>query len=136
MPHIIVEYSANLEKDIDVHALVRAVHKAALDSGVFEMAAIRTRAERRDIYEIADGDTDNAFIHVDFNIAPGREITARKRVAQSVIDVVADATKAVFSRSGLALSVEIREIDNATAVRLNNLHARMAAKGGSRKAAS
>jgi 5-carboxymethyl-2-hydroxymuconate isomerase len=136
MPHITIEYSANLEKDVDIRALVHGVHAAALASGVFEMGAVRTRAERRDVYEIADGDPANAFIHVDLNMAPGRDVAARKRVAQATLDVVAEATKAVFTRSGLALSVEIHEIDNATALRLNNLHARMAAKGQSRKAAS
>jgi 5-carboxymethyl-2-hydroxymuconate isomerase len=136
MPHIIVEYSANLEKDLDIRALIHAVHQAALASGVFELGAVRTRAERRDVYEIADGDPDNAFIHVDLNIAPGRNVDARKRVADAILSVVRDSTRTVFARSGLAISVEIREIDNSAAVRLNNLHARMAAKSATGKAAS
>lgn len=136
MPHITVEYSANLEKDVDIRALVHAIHQAALASGVFEVGAVRTRAERRDVYEIADGDPDNAFVHVDLNIAPGRNIDARKRVADAILDVVRDSTQVVFARSGLAISVEVREIDNSAAVRLNNLHARMAAKNATGKAAS
>ena len=50
MPHLIVEYSANLERDVDIPRLVAAVHAAALETGVFPIGGIRTRAERRDIY--------------------------------------------------------------------------------------
>jgi 5-carboxymethyl-2-hydroxymuconate isomerase len=77
MPHIVVEYSANLEKSIDIRALVRRVHEAVLASGVFELGAVRTRAERREVYEIADGDPDNGFIHVGLSIAPGRDAATR-----------------------------------------------------------
>lgn len=135
MPHITVEYSANLEKDVDIRALIHAVHQAALTAGVFAVGAVRTRAERRDVYEIADGDPDNAFIHVDLNIASGRNVDDRKRVADSILNVVRDSTRDVFARTGLAISVEVREIDNTAAVRLNNLHARVA-KSASGKAAS
>ena len=128
MPHVTVEYSTNLEARIDVPGLVRDVHRAVADSGVFELGAIRTRAEPRSLYVVADGDPDNGFVHVYLNVAPGRSAETRRRVAQAVLDVVAAATREVFRQHGLGLSVEVREIDNAAAVRLNNLHARMQAK--------
>jgi len=135
MPHVVVEYSANLEPAIDIAALVREVHGAVLASGVFELGAVRTRAERRDVFVIADGDPDNGFVHVDLRIAPGRDAVTRKRVAQGVLDAVATATREVFARSGLGISVELREIDNTAALRLNNLHERMTAKGLGKRAA-
>ncbi len=136
MPHIVVEYSANLEPDVDIPALIRDVHSAVLASGVFEPGAVRTRAERRDVFVVADGDPGNGFVHVDLRIAPGRDPATRKRVAQAVLDVVAAATRDVFARAGLGLSVEVREIDNAAAVRLNNLHQRLAAKSAATGQAS
>ncbi len=129
MPHVTIEYSANVEKSVDIFALVRDVHKTVLATGVFELGAVRTRVLRSDLYEIADGDPDNGFIHVMLRIGPGRAAPIRKRVAQAVLDAVAEATKELFARSGLGLSVEVCEIDNSTAVRLNNLHDRIAAKG-------
>jgi 5-carboxymethyl-2-hydroxymuconate isomerase len=134
MPHIIVEYSANLDSQIDVAKLVHDIHQAALASGVFEIGAVRTRAARRDIFEIADGDPDNAFIHVQLRVAQGRDAATRRRVAQAILETVTATTSNVFRRSGLGLSVEIGEIDAATSVRLNNLHDRMAAKGRGRQA--
>jgi 5-carboxymethyl-2-hydroxymuconate isomerase len=129
MPHIVVEYSANLEEELDIRALLQKIHAAVLASGVFKVGAVRTRAERREVYLIADGDPDNAFIHIEIRMAPGRDATERKSVAQGVLDTIAAETRDVFARAGLGLSVEVREIDNSASVRLNNLHERIAAKG-------
>jgi 5-carboxymethyl-2-hydroxymuconate isomerase len=134
VPHITIEYSANLETDTDISNLVHTIHEVALASGVFEVAAVRTRAARRDVYEIADGDPDNAFIHVELSVAPGRDAAVRQGVAKSVLDALTKLTEARATRSGLALSVEVREIDNATAQRRNNLHARLATKRDAAKA--
>lgn len=128
MPHFIVEYSANLESDVAPRRLVDAVHKAVQASGVFELAAIRTRAERREVYDIADCDPRHAFVAVTGRIAPGRDAQTRQRVADMVLDALAHETAAAFETRGLALSVEISEIDNAAAARKNNLHARLATK--------
>jgi len=70
---------------------------------------------------LADGDPDNGFIHVAMHIAPGRDADTRKRVAQTILDAVAAVTQSFYERYGLGLSVEVREIDNSGAVRLNNL---------------
>ena len=61
-------------------------------------------------------------------IGPGRDPETRKRVARAIMDAVEDVTRAVFASRGLGLSVEIREIDNTAAIRVNNLHERMKAR--------
>jgi 5-carboxymethyl-2-hydroxymuconate isomerase len=127
MPHIRVEYSSNLATDVDIRALIDQVHAAVIATGVFEVAAVRTRAIPREIYRIADGSPDHVFVHVDASIAPGRDAPARKRVAQAILDTVATATRGIAANRGVALSVEIREIDNSAALRLNNLHERLRA---------
>lgn len=134
MPHVVVEYSANLEEELDIRALLQKIHAAVLASGVFTVGAVRTRAERREVYVIADGDPDNAFMHIDIRMAPGRDAPTRKIVAQGVLDTIAAETRDVFARTGLGLSVEVREIDNKASLRLNNLHERMAAKSHAMRA--
>jgi 5-carboxymethyl-2-hydroxymuconate isomerase len=136
MPHFTVEYSANLEPEIAPRRLVEAVHTAVLASGVFELAALRTRAERRDVFMIADGDPQNAFVAVVGRVGPGRSAADRMRVAQGVMDALAAETKAVFATRGLALSVELAEIDNDAAVRKNNLHTRLKTEAGPPKGAA
>jgi len=128
MPHIVIEYSANLERFADMRAVVDGVHQAVLATGAFEIGAIRTRAARRDIFRVADGDPDNAFVHVELRIGPGREIAVQQAVSAAVMRVLQKETEAYARSCGLGLSVEIRQIDNASAVRVNNLHERMKLK--------
>ena len=128
MPHITVEYSANLESDIDPHRLISAVHEAALATGIFELGAVRTRAERRDLYAVADRDPDNAFVAVYARIAPGRDVETRRRLARSLLEGIEATIADQSAHRGLAISVEILEIDDTAALRKNNLHARMKAQ--------
>jgi 5-carboxymethyl-2-hydroxymuconate isomerase len=72
MPHIIAEYSANLEPALDPQGLIDELHEAAVASGIAEVAAIRTRAERRDVYRVADGRPEIGFVHVVARLRIGR----------------------------------------------------------------
>jgi len=125
MPHVIVEYSANLEEDVSPRELIDRVHATIVASGVFPIGGVRTRAERRDVYAVADGDPANAFCAILIRIGRGRDEETRKRVSQAVLASLADMTADAFRKRGLSLSVEIQEIDEAGASRKNNLHERL-----------
>ena len=114
MPHVVVEYSANLEEQLDIRPLLKKIHDAVLASGVFKVSAVRTRAERREVYVIADGDPDNAFIHVDVRMGPGRDAATRMSISQGVLDTIVAETREVFARTGLGL--------DRKSTRLNSSH--------------
>lgn len=122
MPHVFVEYSANIQSHADIPGLIRTVHQAALSSGLFATAAVRTRAVRRDIFAVADEHPQNAFVAITLRIAGGRTEADRQRLA----DLVFDAASAYLDRPGaherLALSLEIQEIVEVGARRRNALH--------------
>ena len=130
MPHITVEYSANLEADVSIRRLVDALHQAALGTGVFPLGGLRTRAERRDIYAVADGDPENAFIAVLARVGEGRSKEVRLGVAETLMRVLETETEAAFRSRGLGLTVEVQEIDGTASLKTNNLHERMARKKG------
>ena len=129
MPHIVIEYSANLESRLDVPGLVRAVHETAVGTGVFPLGGIRTRAARRDIYRVADGNPENAFVHMVARIASGRDLATRKRVGESLFATLCDRLTGVYDSTPLGISFEIQEIDPDTSWKKNNLHERLKAQG-------
>ena len=49
MPHLIIEYSANIEDQIALDALLDKLHSCALGTGVFPIGGLRVRAHRADI---------------------------------------------------------------------------------------
>jgi 5-carboxymethyl-2-hydroxymuconate isomerase len=129
MPHIIIEYSANLEAQVSPQRLVNALHAAALATGVFSIGGLRTRAARRDVFAVADGDPDNAFVAVIARIGEGRDPATRKRVAQSLMTALEAETAEAFASRGLGLTVEVAEIDGTASLKTNNLHERLKSKG-------
>ena len=82
MPHLIIEYSANLDADIEVAALAQTIHEAALATVVFPVGGRRTRVARRDIYVVGDGHVDNRFIHIQARIGAGRSPEVRQKAAE------------------------------------------------------
>jgi len=128
MPHIVVEYSANLESDVAPQRLVDALHAAALATGVFPLGGLRTRAARRDVYRIADGDPGHAFVAVVARIGKGRPLAAREAVAEALMQALEAETARAFASRGLGLTVEVQEIEGPS-LKTNNLHDRLKAKG-------
>lgn len=129
MPHIIIEYTANLEPELKLPALIEALHKVAAGIEAFPVAGLRTRAERRDHYLIADGHPDNAFIHLTLRIAHGRSVEVRKAAGDLLFDTLTRELQPLVDRRPLALSFEISEIDPVLNYKGGNIRDYMARRG-------
>lgn len=128
MPHLIVEYSANLEDEVDIAHVVRELHKTALTCPTFKKAAVRTRAERRDIYEIADSDSENCFIAVGVRILAGRSDEVKSTIGEMLFKTLTDVMSDVYERRPIGISLDISDIDPTYNYKKNNLHEIMAKK--------
>jgi len=128
MPHVICEYSANLDKKIQIDALLETLHSAMLRTGAAELAGLRTRADRRDHYRIADNDPANGFVNVTIRVAKGRPPDTRRRIAETVFADAKKHLEGVFATSPFVLSVEVQEIDPEFRIHNSNLRAWMKAK--------
>jgi len=121
MPHVIVEYSANIEDKIRVPQLLATLHETMDQTGISEIAGLRTRAERRDDFRIADNHASNGFVAVIVRIAQGRPLETRKMVLEKVTAAVSKHLETVFATTPLALSVEVQEIDPVLRVNRSNI---------------
>lgn len=122
MPHLIVEYSANLEDRLDLDALLDALHKAAIGTGMFPIGGIRIRAYAARQYRIADCAPDNAFVHVTAIVGSGRALDRRQQVSEELFRVLCDVLEDVAANSPLAISFNMREFDPVLNLKKNNLH--------------
>jgi 5-carboxymethyl-2-hydroxymuconate isomerase len=123
VPHIIVEYSANIAQSVTVSALLQAVHAAALATGLAPLDALRTRGEERADYVIADGHPDNAFVAIVARLGPGRTPEEKHGLVNAL---VAAANNAIGDEiKNVMLSVEYQEIDATFRVNQNELRKTM-----------
>lgn len=110
MPHLILDYSANLDDMLDMHALCIALKDAAVATGVFPQAGIRVRAHAADYTVIADGDPNHAFVDITVKMAAGRTETQRTTVIDGVFDAAKAFTADLMATRPFMLSIELREI--------------------------
>lgn len=113
MPHITIEYSANLADHHDIDALVAAVHAAALDHGLPPADGLRTRAARRDHYVIADGSDPEilAFVALAVRIGPGRDAATKASFIETLLDAAERHLDNDKTPLAIAWSIELNEID-------------------------
>ena len=124
MPHVTMEYSANLDAKLDMAALCAAVADAALATGIFEIGAVRVRAVRCDAYAIADRLPENAFLDAVLKMGQGRSAEDRKRLGEALFETLQARTAHLLAEPHFALTLQLREIDDAFSWKRNAIHPR------------
>lgn len=130
MPHLIVEYSANIEDQIALDALLDKLHTCALGTGVFPLGGLRVRAHRADAFRIADKAPDNGFVHVTALIGHGRPLDVQQRAAEELFAVLTKHLEPLYDKSPLALSLNVQEFHPVLNFKKNNLHEYVKRRGG------
>lgn len=120
MPHMIVEYSANIENEIDTEILFANLCDVGVDTGVFARSGIRVRGACRQRVHIADGHSDNAFVHTTLRVGHGREEAALKAAGDRIYAVICDHLADLAKTRALNISMEIQEIHPVLTWKKNN----------------
>ena len=122
MPHIVIEYSANLRDSVDFPRFLAALRASALATGVFPLGGIRIRAYQADHYLIADGHPDNAFVHIMLRVGHGRDLETRKHACDAIFATATEQLARLYEQIPLGISLEMQEIDAVLTCKKNNLH--------------
>ncbi len=125
MPHLVVDYSANIEAAAGIPALCRRLHAALLATGLFELGAIRVRASAVQHYVIADQLAENGYLDISLRMGTGRTPADRKRVGEALFAVAIEHLAPLLATPHFALSLEVREIDPELSWKKNAIHPRL-----------
>ena len=113
MPHLMIDYSANVEPDVDMDAFCDTLRNVAASIDAFPLAGVKVRAVRVEHYAIADGNPEHGFIDISVRIREGRDIQTKQNAAQKIFDAANEFVADVMQNRSLALSLELRDIDAA-----------------------
>lgn len=125
MPHVTMEYSANLESQVDFDGLCRAIHSAGIDTGLFELGAVRVRAMKCDHYAVADLLPQNSFIDTSIRIGLGRSQANKERLGEAINTTMNTFLAPQLAQPYFALSIEVREINTPLSWKTNAMHPRI-----------
>jgi 5-carboxymethyl-2-hydroxymuconate isomerase len=130
LPHLIVEYSANIERDIALDELLDKLHARALETGVFPLGGLRVRAHRADHYRVADKSPENGFVHVTALIGHGRALDVQQRAGEQLFETLTAHLAPLYDRRPLAISLNVQEFHPVLNFKKNNLHEHVRKRAG------
>jgi 5-carboxymethyl-2-hydroxymuconate isomerase len=122
MPHLTLEYSDNIE--VDVQPLLTRLHEEVVATGAINLKGIKSRAIKHTQYRLADGDPDYAFVHVGLLIREGRPIEIQKEATQRVMKVLKETFGHLFEKRKLSLTVDLKEMRDGIALTEHNITAK------------
>lgn len=128
MPHLTVEYSANLDAHSDMATLCRSLHATMMASGLFELGAVRVRARPCPHFAVADQLPENAFADMILRIGAGRGEAEKKAVGQALMSAAEAHFAPLLARPHFALTLEVQEISPAFSWKTNAIHPRLRTK--------
>lgn len=133
MPHLTIEYTANLEALTDIGALctrLAATLVALRDDGtgediaagpLFPVAGTRVMARPARHFAVADGQPDRAFIYLKLRITPGRSQALIKRAGDALLASASTHLEALFAQQAFGLTLHIDEGQPVYEGKRNNL---------------
>ena len=115
MPHVILQYSRNLEAQVDMPALCRDIADTLLGlrdekgAALYPVGGTRVLAYPAEIYAVADGKGDYGFCYINIRIAAGRSDAKKKESGDAVLAKVQARFAAAFEKKHVGVTLQIDE---------------------------
>ena len=128
MPHLIVDYSPNLEPHADFKALFKKFQAFVESTEVFPVSGCRCRAIACDHFHVTNGDPKYAYLHVNFRVGYGRTPRQLREAGEEVRKLLMDWLEPINGKGEVvcALSFEISQIDPDLTWKYNPVRVHMA----------
>jgi 5-carboxymethyl-2-hydroxymuconate isomerase len=110
MPHLVLEYSANVPGPPDFDRVLERLHRAMTTAGPFDLAKVKSRVVRRECFRVADGGPERAFVHLSVAVLAGREADALRATAEALLAVLQESFSRAQAERRCDISVEVREM--------------------------
>ena len=128
MPHLTIEYSANLDAQSDMAALCQSLHATMMASGLFELGAVRVRARPCPHFAVADLLSNNAFADLILRIGAGRSGEDKTAIGKALMRTLEAHFAPQLAHPHIALSLEVQEISAPFSWKTNAIHPRLRTK--------
>jgi 5-carboxymethyl-2-hydroxymuconate isomerase len=128
MPHLVILYTPNVEANIDMSRLCRALADTMLsqldEAGkqIFPTGGTRVLAYPAAHYAVADGKRDYGFMYLNLRMGSGRSDAIKKEAGRALIDCAKVFFDPVFKANLVGLTLQIDEGAQVFDGKLGNLH--------------
>jgi len=134
MPHVVVQYTANLDPEANIGALCKALaevivaQRDAAGARVFPIGGTRVLAYPTPHFAVADGAPDRAFVYLNVRIAAGRERALVAATGEAMMAVVRGHFAQLFASRAVGITLQIDEGAPVFDAKHSSLHPLFAAR--------
>lgn len=113
MPHLIIQYTPNIDTDFKV--LARTLNKTILSirdkdgNQVFPEGGTRVMTFRADDMSVGDGEGDYAFMFLLLRIMAGRDAAVIKETGDRLLAAIKEHIAPAFSKQPMGITLNIEE---------------------------
>ncbi len=115
MPHLVILYTGNLERETDMTALCRSLADAMLavrdEAGkqVFPTGGTRVLAYPAAHHAVADGQRDYAFVYLNLRMGAGRSAATHQRAGDAVLAAARAHFDPLMAQRLVGITVQVDE---------------------------
>ncbi|MBS0613371.1 MAG: 5-carboxymethyl-2-hydroxymuconate Delta-isomerase [Proteobacteria bacterium] len=128
MPHLVVLYTGNLDRDLDMNGFCRTLADTMLQARdeqgeqVFPTGGTRVFALPAPYFAVADGKRDYAFMYLNLRMGRGRSEGVRKQVGEALLATAQQALTPVFERRLIGVTLQVDQGDESFGAKHSNIH--------------
>ncbi len=108
MPHLVLEYSANVPDEPDFDRVLERLHQAMTTA--FDLGNVKSRVVRRERFRAADGAPERAFVHLSVAVLAGREPEVLQATARALLAVLQESFPRACAERRCDITLEVREM--------------------------
>ena len=114
MPHLTLEYTANLDHAAPTPELMLALHHLLNAEASIRMENCKSRWRKVDDWVVGSGQGETAFVHLDLRFMEGRPLEIQRAVGEGALTALRNHFKEGPPGVDLQITVEVGEIRKAT----------------------
>lgn len=110
MPHLILEYSGNIEAEETFSSLFAKCHAVLAEVLPTNIQSCMSRAIKQDNYYVGNGDSQNGFIYLQCKVLKGRTKETLQKAAEQLFFIVKEHFADYSQQPQIRIAVEMTEL--------------------------
>jgi 5-carboxymethyl-2-hydroxymuconate isomerase len=128
MPHLVILYTPQIERETDMTALCRRLADTMLairdeqGAAVFPTGGVRVLAYPAAHHATTDGSGDHAFCYLNLRMGRGRSDAVRQRCGEALVAAARDHFAPLLAARAIGLTLQVDEGPEVFDGKFGNLH--------------
>jgi len=114
MPHLTLEYTANLKERAPDPDLLLSLHRLLESVAGIKIGNCKSRWRRLEEWLVGDGKGESAFVHLDLRFLEGRPLSVKQAVGAGAMELLRAHFAPASKGLDLQITVEVGDIRKAT----------------------